>query len=140
MSVRLAAIKIVRDDRSILVISVYMPTASVDNLIEFTECLSEIHALIESSAIESVFVLGDFNAHPGELFSNLLLDFCYEQSCVDMDLLPISTYTFVSDAHGSRRWLDHCVTTGAAGHSVCNVSVLYGVYWSDHFPLLVKCD
>ncbi|XP_049886854.1 uncharacterized protein LOC126381425 [Pectinophora gossypiella] len=48
---------------------VYMPTESNDNLVEFTECLGEMTAIIDSHCVESVFMLGDFNAYPGA-FSN----------------------------------------------------------------------
>ncbi|KAL0809028.1 hypothetical protein ABMA28_012670 [Loxostege sticticalis] len=57
-----------------------------------------------------------------------------------MELLPPDTYTFVSTANGSLRWLDHCVVTSASKPVVTNVSVLYGVYVSDHLPLQIECD
>lgn len=143
-SVRLTAIRILIDGgRSVLVISVYMPTDTAENLTEFTDCMSEISALVEVSNSESVYVLGDFNAHPGEQFSHELINFCNEQlwSCVDLDLLPSDTYTYVSEAHGCRRWLDHCIVTKAARQSVVDVSVLnQNVYWSDHYPLCIECD
>ncbi|KAL0852559.1 hypothetical protein ABMA27_016978 [Loxostege sticticalis] len=120
-----------------------MPTDTAENLTEFTDCMSEISALVEVSNSESVYVLGDFNAHPGEQFSHELINFCNEQlwSCVDLDLLPSDTYTYVSEAHGCRRWLDHCIVTKAARQSVVDVSVLnQNVYWSDHYPLCIECD
>ncbi|KAL0881850.1 hypothetical protein ABMA27_001625 [Loxostege sticticalis] len=121
-----------------------MPTDSSDNLVEYVQCLSEIVSIVESCNIETVYILGDFNAHPGELFGNELLDFCNEQNwtCVDIQMLGINsnTYTFVSEAHGSHRWLDHCVVTEAALSKVLSVKVHYGVYWSDHFPLEIQCD
>lgn len=55
-------------------------------------------------------------------------------------MLPSDSYSFVSDAHGCRRWLDHCVTTDAARRAVRGVTVLYDVYWSDHLPLIVECN
>ncbi|KAI5636640.1 hypothetical protein NE865_10656 [Phthorimaea operculella] len=75
---------------------IYMPTDCSQNLVEFTECLGEMAAVIESHNVESVYMLGDFNAHPGTLFSTELLSFCSEQlwSCVDMELLPSDCYTF----------------------------------------------
>ncbi|XP_073947099.1 uncharacterized protein [Choristoneura fumiferana] len=141
-SVRLVAIKLILNDRPVIVMSVYMPSDSAVNLSEFTECLGEIYSIVESNDVESVFVLGDFNAHPGESFYLELLNFCNEQTltCVDMDLLPSDTYTYVSDAHGCRRWLDHCVVTSAARVTVVSAAVLYNVYWSDHYPLLLKCN
>ncbi|XP_045502143.1 uncharacterized protein LOC123699266 [Colias croceus] len=126
-SVRLAAIKIELSDRSILIFSVYMPTESNENLVEFTECLSEMTAIIDSHNVQSVFMLGDYNAHPGESFATELLTFCAEQSwsCVDLELMPVDSHTFVSDAHGCRRWLDHCLVTSAARQSV---SAAYNMY------------
>lgn len=141
-SVRLAAIKVLSNNLPVLIFSVYMPTDCNDNLIEFIECLSEINAIIESQSVESVFILGDFNAHPGELFAKELMNFCEEQSwsCLDFERLAPSTYTFVSDAHGCQRWLDHCLATSAARQTVRGVSVLFDTYWSDHYPLLVESN
>ncbi|KAJ8727231.1 hypothetical protein PYW08_015628 [Mythimna loreyi] len=139
---RIAAIRVEIHERSMLILSVYMPTDSKDNLIEFTECLSEINSIIEISDVESMYVLGDFNAHPGESFALQLLDFCAEQSwtCVDLDLLPNDSHTFVSEAHGCRRWLDHCVVTSAARSTIDNVTILYDTYWSDHYPMQLTCN
>ncbi|RVE43379.1 hypothetical protein evm_011964 [Chilo suppressalis] len=63
-SVRLDAVKMELHDKAVLLFSVYMPTDTNDNLIEFIECLSEINAIIENSDVQSVYILGDFNAHP----------------------------------------------------------------------------
>jgi hypothetical protein len=140
--VRIAEIKIVRDNRSLLVITVYMPTNSNENLCEFTECWSELNAIIEGSDVDSVIMLGDFNAHPGKLFATELLTFCTEQSwsCVDMEHLPTDSCTFVCAASGSHSWLDHCVVTSAARPAVVSASVLYDTYWSDHYPLEITCN
>jgi hypothetical protein len=87
-------------------------------------------------------MLGDYNAHPGESFANELLTFCTEQSwsCVDLELLPSDSHTFVSDAHGCQRWLDHCIVTSAARHSVSTAEILYNTYWSDHYPVSILCN
>jgi exonuclease III len=144
-SVRLAAIKVVdATERSFMVFSTYMPTDSAENLVEFTQCLGEVSAIIDSCGIDSAYILGDFNSHPGELFCRELLDFCSDQQwrCVDIERLGTTsdTYTFVSEAHGCRRWLDHILVTESALHTVSNVKVHYDVYWSDHFPLEISCD
>jgi exonuclease III len=76
---RLVCIKLEEGNRSLLILSVYMPTECVDNLIEFTECLSEIISIIENSGIECVFIMGDYNAHPGTRFSRELFAICTEQ-------------------------------------------------------------
>ncbi|CAK1594992.1 unnamed protein product [Parnassius mnemosyne] len=121
-----------------------MPTDCSENLLEFSDCLSEIAAIVENQNVESVFILGDFNAHPGKLFCKELLSFCFDQNwlCADMSKLGENsdTYTFISEAHGSRRWLDHCVVTNAAWNVVVGVDIYYDIYWSDHFPLEIQCD
>ncbi|CAH2106699.1 unnamed protein product [Euphydryas editha] len=139
---RLVAIKIDYVDCSFLIFSVYMPTDSADNLIEFNNCLSEIIAICDSTGIESVFIMGDFNAHPGERFARELLSVCSEQlwSCVDIELLPRDSYTFSSTANGSLRWLDHCVVSSAARQLIVNASVQYDVYTSDHIPVSIECN
>lgn len=142
-SPRISAIRATTNEKPILVLSVYLPTDMMENLVEFTECLGYISAIIDESDAESVFVLGDFNAHPGERFHKELLDFAREQdwSCADLDVLRSpGTFTFVSEAHGCRRWLDHCIVTKAALTCVTDIRVKYDVFWSDHFPLIVKCN
>lgn len=143
-SARIAAIKVSCLDRSILVFSVYMPTDSADNLAEFTECLGEMAAIVEESNVDFVFMLGDYNAQPGERFGDKLFDFCVEQKwrCADVEILGLSSdsYTYVSDIYGSHSWLDHCLVPEAAWTSVANVKILHNVYWSDHIPLQVTCN
>lgn len=141
---RIAAIRVTTSDRPVLVFSVYMPTDCAENVPDFTDCVSAVSAIIDDSGIDSVFILGDFNAHPGERFYRELMAFSLEQdwTCVDTSRLQATsdTFTFISDAHGSKRWLDHCMVTSAALGCVTQVYVKYGVYWSDHIPLVVNCD
>lgn len=143
-SARITAIRATVEDRTILVFSVYMPTDATDNLTEFTECLSEVNAVIENSSIEAVYILGDFNAHPTAPFGKELFNFCSEQSwkCADVDMLGMSSdsYTFVCDAHGSTSWLDHCVVSVSAWQTIKNITIDYNTYWSDHLPLIIECN
>ena len=145
-NVRIAAIKLTVSTRTIVVFTVYMPTCCQENLPVFTECLSAIRSIMEieeNLGVESFFVLGDFNAHPNELFYKEMINFCVEQNwlCVDVNNLGIdsNTYTFISDVHGSVRWLDHCLVTVSASKTISNLYVKYDVYWSDHFPLVLEC-
>ena len=44
-----------------------------------------------------------------------------------MMLLP-DAFTFVSQAHGTTSWLDHCITTTSAGQSlVADVSIINSI-------------
>lgn len=117
-SSRLAAVRATVSGRTILVFSVYMPTKSYENLPIFAEILSEISAIEESSDVETVYLLGDFNAHPNQLFYNELLNFCKDRSwlCADVEKLGVNSnsYSYVDAYHGSRSWLDHCVVSLSA--------------------------
>lgn len=118
-SARLTAIKASLCDRSIMVFSVYMPTDNVENMSEFTDCLSEMSAIIDNSDVEAIFMLGDFNSHPNQPFWKELCNFCCDQQwiCADHEKLHknAENYTYLSDINGSRRWLDHCIVTGRLG-------------------------
>lgn len=141
---RVCAIRIALRDRAILVVSVYMPTDKAENLTEFTDILGAVSAIIDNCSSECVYILGDFNAHPNERFYEELTLFCSEQewSCADIDFLGESSgcFTYISEANGSKRWLDHCVLTKAAVPSVRRVYVQYDMLWSDHFPLVIECN
>ncbi|CAH2104856.1 unnamed protein product [Euphydryas editha] len=141
---RICAIRITICDRPILIICVYMPTNSDDNLEEFINCLSAINAIIDEQGIQPAFVMGDFNADPGKLFYNELMNICNEQqwSCLDVDMLGLdsNTFTFISDVHGTTSWLDHCIATYSAKQSVIGVDIKYDTRWSDHYPLVIECD
>lgn len=143
-SVRVTAIKINLGGRNVLVFSVYMPTDSPENLMEFTECMGEIAAVVEDNGEGSVYVLGDFNANPSSCFGNELINFCTELDwrCADIEFLGYNSkaYTYVSEAHGTHSWLDHCLVSETAWKSVTAVSIMHDVFWSDHFPLKIRCN
>lgn len=143
-SARITAIKVSLGARVIVVCSVYMPTDSKDNIIEFIDILGKLSALAESSDVEAVFMLGDFNAHPGEPFWLELFDFCLYQKwlCADIVRLGLGSNgcTYISEANGSRRWLDHCVVTQAAWLTITDISIDNDVYYSDHFPVIIECQ
>jgi exonuclease III len=140
-SARICAIKIDLDNQKIIVCSVYMPVDCSENLVDFTDCLSYLNAIVEESRCETVFLLGDYNAHPGQPFFEELKSFCLEQNwiCADVSNLDTNSFTYVSDAHGTGRWLDHFIVTKSAYKLISSTKILHDVYWSDHFPLLTKC-
>lgn len=141
---RICAVKIMTCDRVLLVISIYMPTNSTDNLDLFKDCLSELCALVLTHGIESVFILGDFNADPHELFFKELINYCDEQflTCVDVDVLGMDSdnYSYISQVYGTCSWLDHCVVTQAAKQCVTDVRIKYDSMISDHLPLIIECN
>lgn len=144
-SKRIAAIRVeLAGGRSVIVLSVYMPTDSSDNLPLFTECMGKISAIVENNNCECVFAFGDYNADLRAPFGKELQRFCddWDWVCTDTCMLGESSnaYTYKSDVHGSTSWLDHCLATASA-HDLCTgAQILYDVFWSDHYPLLIECN
>ena len=66
-----------------------------------------------------LYVLGDFNADFAKhsSFDREFTNICGVNmlKISDRAHLPMDTFTFISKAHGSTSWLDHCVTS-ASGH------------------------
>lgn len=141
---RIIAIKVTTGSQSFLVFSVYMPYDKEEHLVDFTNCLATVSAVLSDTDVEVAYVLGDFNAHPGARFGRELLDFCRSESlhCADIDILGMDSgnYTFTCESSGSRRWLDHCVTTGAGMSTIRSVTINNDVFWSDHNPILIEID
>lgn len=141
---RICAVKIEKYDKPIVIMCVYMPTNCSENMPDFINCLGTVSAIIEDCEIESVYIMGDFNAHPHKLFFNELMEYCIEQKlcCIDVQVLGIlsDTCTFISEAYGTSSWLDHCIITQSVVPSVRNVFVKHIITSSDHFPIVLECN
>ena len=68
-------------------------------------------------------------------------NFCTEFNCIisDVEVLGITSdaFTFLSEAHGSTSWLDHCISSVQVHNCIESIKVNYDVLSSDHFPLSV---
>lgn len=140
---RVCAIRVSTATGPLIVVCIYMPTNKAENLPMFTDCMGTVSAISNDYINEPIFVLGDFNAHPGELFFKELNIFCHECNweIIDVNMLGLTskTFTYIDQACGSKRWLDHYVVSQSAAVSVCRVYVTYDVLWSDHFPVICEC-
>lgn len=137
---RLVAVEVtLRNNEPILIVCVYLPTCKTDNFDEYAECLGKVHGIIENSNCNSCLILGDFNAHPSSSFGRELSSFCteYRYEQIDQKFLPADSYTYLSDAHGTTSWLDHCLATETISKCVENVSIDYSTTWTDHRPLKI---
>ncbi|VVD01917.1 unnamed protein product [Leptidea sinapis] len=83
----ICSIKVVLQEKSFVVMSVYIPTDSLANLMDFMDVLSLVSAIIDSYGEN--YILGDYNKHPSERFYHELTQFCLEQdwTCVGTELL-----------------------------------------------------
>ena len=131
---------------TILIICVYLPYDSSDNYDEYKHYLAKLNHIINEHDSPYVYVVGDFNAYTtnGSRFGRELQEMCDKTSLVvsDLNMLSLDTFTFISKAHGSTSWLDHCVTTGTGHNIISDFEVLTNYVSSDHIPLqfIIKCD
>lgn len=58
---------------------------------EFIDFLSKLYAIVESSDAEAIYMLGDFNAHPGEPFASELFDFCDDNNLQCADIIKLGS-------------------------------------------------
>ena len=147
---RVMAIEFNDGNRKLLAVNIYMPCddRSVNSLNydEFIKYLGMVDAIIKESDIYSVFVIGDWNAgvNSNSAFGSELSTFCTEHSYVlaDVDCLGCCSgaFTYLSEAHGTTSWIDHCVCTEQAHSSITDVNICYDMQSSDHFPISICID
>ena len=74
------------------------------------------------------------------LFGAELVEFCnlnkldFNVKC----LLPSSSFTYISHAHDTTSWIDHCITTAAGRAIISDAYIPDNVVCSDHFLLTVN--
>ncbi|CAH0720460.1 unnamed protein product, partial [Brenthis ino] len=121
-----------------------MPVKAQENLPIFTDVLSEISSIEEGSGVQSVIILGDFNAQPDQLFFTELNTFCTDRSwvCADIEFLGIhsDTFTYFDTFHRRGSWLDHCIVSQAAWQSTVNIGISKDIFVSDHLPIFIECN
>ena len=139
--VRLIGLQIVTGNETMLILCVYMPVCTAENLDDFVMYLGKIRAIVMASETANVIVIGDFNAPIDSRFGRQLSDFCDEYCYIRSDLEFLGhnadIYTFVSEAHDSVSWLDHCICTTGAHNSILSVTIGDKSPITDHLPLIV---
>lgn len=60
--------------------------------------------------------VGDFNADPRTSFGRELIDVARDSGYLLSDMLRLNNtannvFTYISDAHGTTSWLDHCLSS-----------------------------
>ena len=130
-------------DRKVLLINCYLPHYDDGRNLEiYINLLYKINSLILASMYSDVIILGDFNCDINSILFNELVVFCGENSLniSDVDILKeeSNSFTYVSDATGNTRWLDHVVTSSNMHRYINDIQILYNFILSDHRPVIVE--
>ena len=143
---RILGIEYTKEGTSMLLLCVYLPYQCNDNYDEYLNCMNKIVQIVFEYPNANVYVMGDFNSDftRGDLFGDEFMQICNEHtlSIADKELLPDSTFTCISNAHGTTSWLDHCVTSVTGLDNIESVMVIDEYICSDHLPLrvVIRCD
>ena len=115
-------LNILTDDVSLCVINVYLPYCCSDNFDSYLQYMTKLQVWAESLDNANLCIVGDFNASSANMFGKLLEDFAAQQDLVisDKACLPSDTFTYLSDAHGTVSWLDHCISSHSLHQSIDN--------------------
>ena len=128
---------------SILLVNVYLPTdygTSVSEL-EFTSCLSEVEAFLDSHSYDSLIIGGDFNVDLSCVGHNLLslsnfissLNLC----AVDHLFSPSILFTYIRDDGSASSCIDHFLCSDSLVLLFSSVSLCgTGSNLYDHLPLI----
>ena len=88
-------------------------------------------------------IIGDCNAnsHGSRFFAELSV-FCEEFGLIISDVRLLggsgNVHTFVSAAHGSTSWIDHCLSSPPLHDTVQSILVIYDVSVTDHMPIVTQ--
>ena len=138
---RIMGIEVIGKNETTLFLNIYMPYEHTDNFVEFLNHLAQVNAIIQSCDTNHVVVLGDFNANFNKSFGIELLEFATEHGLCVSDKILLSNkqdvYTYVSEAHNTTSWIDHCVSTVSAHNKICSIDVIENLTFTDHMPLSV---
>ena len=141
---RILGLEIKCNNAILLFLCVYLPYECDMFYDDYIFYLNKIKIIIESANTPYVYVLGDFNAdiQSDSVFGSELVEFCNlnKLDFIDRIILPSSSFTFISQAHGTTSWLDHCITTAAGRSLISNAFITDNVICSDHFPLSVNIE
>lgn len=130
---------------SVDIFNVYFPTEyrTEESYLEYVNCLGFLDAQLDLLVNNKVTIMGDFNASPGDYrhfhdLNNVCTDNCL--ILYDIENLPNSSYTYVSPAHHTVSWLDHCFISDSIDMVDCKID--YDSSIIDHLPLCVSfnCD
>ena len=106
-------------------VCVYMPYECDENEPDYAFYLGLLKDFIDSCETNRFALIGDWNARPNSKFGELLFEFVHSNGLIasDFSLLPQNSFTFISEAHSTTSWLDHCISSPLFHNMInsCNI-------------------
>ena len=143
-SCRICAVKMVTENASILICSVYMPDihASAE---EFKNTTLELSAILRSADFDGVVIGGDLNVSMSRNSKNskILSEFIAGETlkCGLLHMTSKIIYTFESKCSGHRSLIDHFLLSENLFDSIMCYNALSDIdNMSDHLPVSMQLD
>ena len=134
-------IEVINDNIKCVFVNVYIRSNLGDpvSLNNYLENLSKLEEILNDYPDTSVFYIGDFNSDPFNISWNNLNNFITRNNliCYDLNMLDISTCTYVSYSNNQCKWLDHFIGRTTENIDVRSINVLKNLIGSDHLPVEV---
>ena len=125
------AVELNIDSHRVIILNVYMPYQCQENRETYIQCLGALKSLIDELPSTSFMIVGDWNANlkigGNSRFGTLMTDFCRDNSLTisDKELLPETSYTYISDSSDSTTWIDHIVSSNDIQNAIGNINIAY---------------
>ena len=130
------------DNARYLIVNVYLPYKCDDNRDTYMACVSRIQQVVEDANTTNIMICGDFNCDPrqNDFFAETLNSFCIDTGLLISDqlCLPNDAFTFVSDCWDTTSWIDHFLCSCDFHGLINNLTIDYGLTWSDHHPIIAN--
>ena len=140
---------------NLLLLNCYLPYECHENTEHFYQCLGNIASIINTSKCIHVIAAGDFNADCSSLlamnerprqsrFGKIFRNFCEDENLVMCDIIHLQkeggVHTFLSEAHNSVSWIDHCIATASAAGLIRDICINNKYLSSDHLPMCLTLN
>jgi hypothetical protein len=135
---RIIGVDIMLECHTVTFLNLYLPTMSAENSDLYMFYVGKLGDI--TNTCDLVICIGDFNAHPGSMYYDELLEMCEDNGlrCADVLALPTDSFTHVNNGHLTCSWLDHILCSETLVKSIKNIKILDSIPCSDHLPLTAK--
>lgn len=126
-----------------VLLNVYLPYQCEDNFADFCTYLAKVISILDSVDTMYTMAVGDFNADPRASFGRELASVAQDSGYVLSDMPRLNAerndvFTYISDAHGTTSWLDHCLSSVNLDKLITTCEISDKYVTSDHLPLMLS--
>ncbi len=138
------AVEVTLGLKRFIIVNMYLPYHCHENEDRYLECLGTINSMLEEFDNTCYVVIGVWNPKfrdvEHSLFAKHMLNFCSDNNYNSSSkiLLPVDSYTYMSETWDTQSWLDHAVTSADFHNSLQDINICYDTSDTDHIPFTLN--